>query len=225
MHSYIILGNLKTESDNKKSEIVQQFNVPVYRQTILSDATDIKTIRIALRSLHQSASPSEFQALIISSIKKLTETSQQTLLKTIEEPPKNTICIIQGTFSDFILPTLISRSKIIRIASSTSIESEDKIATYWQPVLTNKSLTNALLCATNISSRYKEKDDLLNWLDMQILFFRSLMQKRAGITHKGKLSSAQIKKIVSYFLSAKRYISYNCNQKLVVDNLFLALHN
>lgn len=224
MHSFIILSHSKTVSDNKTLEITKRFSISEFRKIIIDQNPDIKTIRQSLKTLYAQASH-EYQALIIKDLQKLSESSQQTLLKTIEEPPLNSICIIQAGFSDSILPTLVSRSEIIRIASEEALENENSIALYWKPIITGFSLTHRLTEASTINSTYKEKDALTKWLDGQILFFRNLMYRRLETKKENKLTSNQIAKIITALLKAKRYIHYNCNQKLVIDNLFLTIHN
>lgn len=224
MHSYILVSNHQEALDKKREEIVKKYNIEPYRQTIITSSSDIKTIRKAIKELHNSSSPSYHQCLIIQTIGNMDTASQTTLLKTIEEPPLQTICIIQARFSDYILPTILSRSYIIRIRHKNEMDKTDN-STYWKPIFTALSINTLLNHASDLINTHKERDEIIQWIDSQIIFFRDLMYIRAGEKHSAKLSSSQISRIIANFLRAKRYIMHNANQKLVVDNLFLTLLN
>lgn len=224
MHSFIIIANNKTDIEKKRQEILARFNIKPFNITYIIESANIKAVRDAIKKINATAQKQEFQAFIISNIGLLREDAQQTLLKTIEEPPINTICIIEGSFADFILPTILSRSQIINISGDSSRVGDLKeFANFWKPLLTINSISGKLSAATKIIQENKEKELLLQWLDSQMLFFRSLMYKRAGIPKTEKLGSGKIARIIASFIAAKRYISLNINSKLVIDNLFLSL--
>lgn len=225
MHSYIIVTGDKKSAGIKRDELIQKFSVNKYRIVRIDDDFAVKTIRMKIKLLLDNASPYEYQALIIEDIGKLTDTAQNTLLKTIEEPPQNTICVINSSFQDYILPTIISRSSVIRIPSHYKNTNDTKLIEFWTKIISNPTITTLLISANDVISNAKDKDDIMLWLDTQIIFFRNLMKKRAVTYSKGKLTGDKISKIISKFILAKKYILYNANQKLVIDNLFLTLLN
>ncbi|MBI2029459.1 hypothetical protein HYT02_03525 [Candidatus Gottesmanbacteria bacterium] len=222
MHSFIILGTDRDKVENSAREIISRYKIKKYN-LITVDDTSIKSVREKIIKLINNSQKQEFQALVINEIGKLREDAQQTLLKTLEEPPVNTICIIMGTYSDFILPTILSRSQIIPVNNKQVEIDVKEFSNYWQPIITATGLSEKLIAATRISQDYSNKNLLLDWLDRQILFFRSVMYKRTTGSIKGKMNALEIGLIIKNLLNAKRYISGNVNTKLVIDNLLLSL--
>ncbi|MGR3911937.1 MAG: AAA family ATPase [Candidatus Rhabdochlamydia sp.] len=68
---------------------------------------------------------SQYKVFIIGDIEKMVPTSMNTLLKTLEEPPADTLFILTSSFPSEILPTVLSRSSKI---SFTPIADEDMVS-------------------------------------------------------------------------------------------------
>jgi DNA polymerase III delta prime subunit len=62
---------------------------------------------------------SKFKVGVIFSAEKMTEESQNALLKTLEEPPQNTFLILTSTNKDKLIPTVLSRCQILEFFSKS----------------------------------------------------------------------------------------------------------
>jgi DNA polymerase-3 subunit delta' len=90
----------------------------------------IESIRqlINFLSLKVPIKASPNQVVIIEEAHAMTQESQNALLKTLEEPPLDTVIIMTLTYSNLLLPTVISRARVIPIIrpSRTSLRQNFK---------------------------------------------------------------------------------------------------
>lgn len=80
------------------------------------------TRKISLKSFE-----SEYKILIIWMPEYLTKNGNK-LLKLIEEPPPNTLFILVAENEDLILPTILSRTQLVKIPALTNLEVESALA-------------------------------------------------------------------------------------------------
>lgn len=83
---------------------------------IIDQENKIKIGQIRELSRHISLSPhsSKYKVAIINNIEQLGKEAANALLKTLEEPPVNSILILIASNLEEILPTIISRCQIVR---------------------------------------------------------------------------------------------------------------
>lgn len=79
---------------------------------------------------------SEYKIMIIWMIEKLYHSAAPKLLKIFEEPPEKTLFIMLSENSDLVLPTILSRTQMIKI-----------------PAISNKSLVEALVSKHSLSAK------------------------------------------------------------------------
>lgn len=60
------------------------------------------------------------QAVVLIAAENLTDDAQNALLKTLEEPPENTVLILGVASDDQLLPTVLSRCKVINLENPQS---------------------------------------------------------------------------------------------------------
>lgn len=82
------------------------------------------TRKISLKSFE-----SEYKILIIWMPEYLTKNGNK-LLKLIEEPPPNTLFLLVAENEDLILPTILSRTQLVKIPALTNLEIESALALY-----------------------------------------------------------------------------------------------
>jgi len=82
----------------------------------------IETARKAIEFLHYEPQFSSLRILIINEADRLKEDAQNTLLKTLEEPPHNTLIIFITAFPQRLLTTVLSRLLALRFYRSSSKE-------------------------------------------------------------------------------------------------------
>ncbi|MEJ7589667.1 MAG: hypothetical protein WKI04_19115 [Ferruginibacter sp.] len=89
---------------------------------ITSEECNDITRKISLKSFE-----SEYKILIIWMPEYLTKNGNK-LLKLIEEPPPNTLFLLVAENEELILPTILSRTQLVKIPSLTNLEVESTLA-------------------------------------------------------------------------------------------------
>ena len=89
---------------------------------ITADECNDITRKISLKSFE-----SEYKVLVIWMPEYLTKNGNK-LLKLIEEPPPQTLFILVAENEDLVLPTIISRTQLVKIPSITNLEIEAALA-------------------------------------------------------------------------------------------------
>ncbi len=87
------------------------------------EETGAKEIRSLIEELSKAAFDGGMRAIIISNAHRMTREAQNTLLKTLEEPPEGVFFLLCGN-ADGMLSTVISRCALIRLGQPTVYEAE-----------------------------------------------------------------------------------------------------
>jgi DNA polymerase-3 subunit delta' len=82
----------------------------------------IDSVREAIRSTGYRPFEARRRVIIIDNAEALTIDAQDALLKTLEEPPPSTTCILVTSLPDVLLPTVLSRCSIVRFAPLSAQE-------------------------------------------------------------------------------------------------------
>ncbi len=161
----------------------------------------VEGVRALLVSLSSAPARGKNRAVLIFDAERLTEKAQNALLKTLEEPPKNTVFLLAGN-DNGLLPTVRSRCLTLRLGEPEipRTPKRTKRRKGWFPCLPK----NVLDCSLFPAER-AELDDLLERLANECA---SRFQK----TQKAELSKA-----VDVFLEARRRLLGNANAKMLID--------
>ncbi|MCL5970503.1 MAG: hypothetical protein M1450_03315 [Patescibacteria group bacterium] len=227
MHTFAIISNSKAVRNLKKGELLQKYQIGRFEQIIIGDDDNsIDAIRVAKRQIQFKNTPGKYQALTIENIHKLSLPAQQALLKTLEEPPPNTIIILEAENHEQILPTILSRAEVFYTPSYqvlTQTETKE-ITAFWSDFFKFDLSGKRLLAASEIITKYPLKEEITAWLNLQIIFFRELLKMRIKQIKRGKnLTPKQISLILRLLISTKKYLLANVNLKLSIDNLFIEM--
>ncbi len=134
----------------------------------------------------------------------LTLPAQHALLKSLEEPPPDTIIILATNQPDSLIPTIHSRCQFINLPMpSTSGVALDSPEVDMPP---NPGSRLAL------AQSYATKDQALSLCLNLIHHFRSQLKTDPSVAHKLRLLQA-----------AHTQLKSNVNSKLAIENLFLRL--
>lgn len=227
MHTFAIITNSIDLKNKQRDKLLSQFQINTFSRIIIGqNDQSIETIREAQKILQLVPVSGKLQAFIVENIDKFKIPAQQALLKTLEEPPKNTIVIIEANNQDQILPTILSRSQLIYISDipKLTLKEEEEITIFWAKLFRNDFPANRLQTASILTSKLKEREETIIWLDSQIVFFHQLLNKRLVQQSRGKnLTPLNITLILKLMLFCKKYLQANINLKLLVDHLFLNL--
>lgn len=228
MQSFLIAGSDPQEREKKAEEIFGKLFTELNHSPdfiLLSSETSIGIDEI--RHLQKTVSLKPFQdqqkTVLIKEAQALTIEAQNSLLKTLEEPPSDTIIILTAPDTSALLPTVVSRCQIVALASKKAaiLDNEEE-----------KELSNLLdsLLKANISQRtktigenpvIKDRNSAEVFLDKIQIFLRQMLRRKfeeqAQNNDEFGLSSQNIVDIISLADKTKKYLKANCNVKLCLD--------
>jgi len=172
-----------------------------------SNSISIAQIRNLERKLALKPYAARVKIALIHEAEKLTLPAQNALLKTLEEPPENSLIILTVPQAAFLLPTIISRCQVIRLKNErkTKIESEKIVE------ISKKGIGERLKIAGFYSRTKAQADKFCE----QLLFAeRQKMLKEP---------TAQKARNIGYILETLLMLRKNVNPTLATGNLLLKL--
>jgi len=136
-------------------------------------AINVEESQQIIKKLSLRAYESEYKIMIIWLVEKMNVTASNKLLKVLEEPPDKTLFLLVCENADAILPTIISRTQLLKIKP---IE-HNALASYLE-FLHNVSPQQAQSIAFLAGGSYREAQRLLNHeVDENYTVFRQWMQR------------------------------------------------
>lgn len=230
MLSLLITGGNEEERTSKLKSLLVKYNLSAFDTFFLNPELSITISQIRELQHWLSFSPykGKFKAGVINQAEKLTIEAQNSLLKTLEEPPENAIIVLLTANADFLLPTIISRCQITNLSQKPQISlSEEEIGEYLNVLIS--------LFKPDIGEKFKicqevakSREEAIIWLDKAVFVLRKLM---IGESTVSKISPYLHFSISSYpffirlFTKTKSLIQANANTRLAMENLFLNLSN
>jgi len=228
--SILVVGADKKEREKKVEELLglklsQQLNNPDFMILSSEKSLGIETIRQLQKSLHLKAFKGGKKIAFIKEAQNLTLEAQNALLKTLEEPSPSSILILSAPDEFLLLPTIVSRCQIIQLSSRPQINlSGERLAEISEnlPKLLRSSVGERLVFAES-EKIYQDRQKALLWLDELTWVAR---QQLLSSLEQGK-SSSQLALIetLKALLQAKKYLSANCNVRLVLEVFLSRLPN
>lgn len=194
----------------------------------------IEEIRGLKQQIYFSTNNNKLKTIIIYNSHNLTKEAQNSLLKILEEPPKNVAIFLITTNENLLLPTIISRCEILRFKLKNNYQTDnDKKNQNFRKQKNNqqnKSILQQILkldigekfkLAEELSAKENKEDSLENiraktekWLD------QAINELQTNIKFDPNTTVEYFNILKSLFL-AKRQINQNLNIRLVLENLFL----
>lgn len=216
MHSFLIAStNKKTASDyindfcNKEKIDPIDINLQIFEK-----AMGIPDVRNIQKNILLKPFKGKTKAVIIQAYEGITTEAQNSLLKVLEEPPANTIIIISVPNKELLLPTILSRCKVIALNDDQQTLSNEEITQLHNYLITifQSGVGKRLKIAQDIS---KNKEEAVLWLEKMSIFLRTkLIENYEDSKYLNFLKSLQ-----------KTYTiikSTNVNQRIALETLFLS---
>lgn len=143
-----------------------------------------------------------------------TTEAQNSMLKLLEEPPPSSLIFLITTNILSLLPTILSRAKVIELREKEEIQTKKDGL---EKVLSLGEMGDSLVLAQIIS---KDKQEAIEWLEQTILAARDVMLKKLD----DKQESLRFRKLI-HKLELTHYDlkTTNVNPRLALENLFLNL--
>lgn len=215
MQSFLIESKDQIKAEEYALSLSKSRNISFIDITTIVTETSIgiADVRNIQKTLYFTPVKSRQKAYIIKNAHTLTIEAQNALLKILEEPPPHAIIVLLAENKEALLPTVLSRCQIIEIKSPTTNVSKDK---YAASSFLQSSIGERLKLAQDIA---KDKDNVLPWLEKQILATREELLA-------SNITGGNAKLVSILRLLQKTYTivqTTNVNPRLTLENLFLSI--
>jgi len=218
MNSYLIIGTYLKNIIKKINEIAADFNFPeisLEKQNpdllLIKAFPSIKISQIRQAEKFLSFKPFQEKIKIVFLLEadKLTIPAQNAFLKTLEEPPQNSLIILVSSNENRLLETIISRCQIIKLKEKSKVLKQ-------QNLQINKDFLNQLL-KSKVGKRLnliqpfcQNKEKALDFCLQTITFLKS----------KNIIQYASIIKKISKTI---QLLEANVNVRLALNNLAIRM--
>lgn len=220
MQSVLISSKNKDLGREEAQKIFDELKISKFDITVFEfeKAVGIPDIREVQKKIYLKPFNSDIKAVLIDATTGITVEAQNALLKTLEESTSDTIIIVLVENSLEVLPTILSRCKVIEIKSENKITDVSSFL----KILNNDEIGEKLKLAQDLAKESKEgktgKEQSLEFLENLILFLRDrlLSNHYNNIYHY----SIKIKTVQKFHTIIK---TTNVNLRLALEDLFLNL--
>ncbi len=214
MQSFIVISKNK----EKAKELVNQMasDLKISKFDIYSfeseKAVGIADIRNLSKQIFLKPMQGQKKMVVLEAFYGITTDAQNAFLKVLEEPPLSTTIVILSD-SNFFLPTILSRCKLIELDKEISIDKDEK-----EEILEIANNFSQL----EIGERLKIAQDLAKDKKEALLFLEKLIiVTRNKMVNNQEVSLAKNLKILQkYYREIKQS---NVNFRLGLENLFLEM--
>ena len=214
MQSFIIISKnrekarefVKKMADERK---ISKFDIYSYETEKAVGIGDVKSLS---KQIFLKPMQGDRKMIVLEAFLGMTIDSQNAFLKVLEEPPLSTTIVILAN-SNFFLPTILSRCKLIELDREMDFEKdeEQKLLEILES-LKSTGVGEKLKLAQDLS---KDKEQALIFLEKLIIVARNEMVKREELQFKDYLKVLQ-----KYYKEIKQS---NVNLRLGLENLFLEI--
>lgn len=216
MHSFLIASKKKKTSSDYVTAFLEKEKIDLLDKDMNSyeKAMGIEDVRNIQKRILLKPFKGKTKAVVIEAYESITTEAQNALLKVLEEPPANTIIIISVPRKEIILPTIISRCKVVELNDDKQTLSNDEITQLHNYLisLSQSGIGERLRIAQDLS---KNKDDVLLWLEKMTVYLRQRLIKNYNDSqYYGLLKSFQT--------TYKTIKNTNVNQRIALEDLFLS---
>ena len=218
MHSFLIVTKNKNKASSYISNFLKEKGIHPIDISLHSfeKAMGIEDVRNIQKTIILKPFKGKAKAVVIEAYENITIEAQNALLKVLEEPPANTLIIISTSKKELLLPTIISRCKIIELEEEIiSISNDDasSLNDLLNIILSGKT-GDKLKIAQDIS---KNKNETFLWLEKMAIFVRQKLIENYN-DYKYSNFLRQLQKTYAVIKST------NVNQRIALENLFLSFN-
>lgn len=227
MTSFVIASTDKKAREIYISDYCQNQEIDKFDITIITKETDAKTTQSigidSIKQIHKKIflKPinSETKAVILEDAHLLTTEAQNALLKVLEEPPDHTIILLSADSKESLLPTILSRCKLVELETNNLLLSDEEKTEFEEFIknLPEMKIGEKLKKAEELA---KDKDEAIAWIGKLILALRERMLQN---NHSAiQPFSHLIKSLQSLHTLLK---TTNVNPRFAIENTLLNLNS
>lgn len=185
----------------------------------------IGDIRELQRKLHLKPYQAGFKVALIFEAQRLTLPAQQSLLKILEEPPAASVIILTSPARENLLPTIISRCRLISLPGRVIRPIADSsLLPMLEKILRSSSGRRIILAQPYAVNRRTAEDFCLSQINLWQALLKEKISRPPAAVRQESLSLS-LKKIGQGLRQSQRallLLNANCHPRLVVENLLLS---
>ncbi|MCL6096171.1 MAG: hypothetical protein M1444_00595 [Patescibacteria group bacterium] len=185
----------------------------------------IEDIRTIQKRLFLKPAKGSLKTVIIEAYEGLTIEAQNSLLKVLEEPPESAIIMVVVLNKNLILPTILSRCKVIEIKEDLQELTEQEISRRLN--ILKSILKNGVGKKLKLAQDFgKSREEATIWLEQMLIATRKILIDRIidPSEKERTLSTSECLNILKRFQKTYTIIkTANVNQRFALENLFLSL--
>ena len=214
MQSFLIIGKPISKAKDYAFDFFLKNKIDKIDITIIESekAVGIAQVRDFQKRIFLKPFKSEQKAVILEAGNGLTLESQNALLKVLEEPPKNTIIMLLVESDESVLPTILSRCKIILLDKDNT---QQKDLAECQKILLSLKKGGVGDKLRLAQDKSKTKEEALSFIEDLILAEENILQENPD-----KEFLSEIRLMQKTYTEIK---STNSNLRLAMENLVLKI--
>ena len=216
MQSFLIAAKNKDLTSSYASNLLKEKEVdPIdINFHVYEKAMGIEDVRNIQKAILLKPFRGKTKAVVIDVYDNVTLEAQNALLKILEEPPANTIIVITTAKKELILPTIISRCKVIVLQEKEIKLTEEELLEFHNAlsILLNGKIGDKLKIAQDVT---RSKDETAVWLEKMAVFAKNkLTQDSSNSKYLSFLKELQ--------KAYKAIKNTNVSHRATLENLFLS---
>ncbi len=189
-------------------------------------------VRNLITNIQVSPKIGRLKVAYIAHADQMNKYAANSFLKTLEEPPGDTIIILSAKNPYVVLPTILSRCVPFALSDSQRISSPvlDHIAnTYesWLEMLYSRSRKNLAIMEMYKLLSYIEQHlgelEALDKTSIELALFKTLEISTAKIFRAHEKSVQKLYKIISIFEKSRYFLAINCNLIAHLERCFILI--
>jgi len=182
-----------------------------------SSSIGIDEIRFVIAKANLRPYEAAKKVFIIKGAHSMNDEAQNAFLKTLEEPPKDTVFVLISRSKDLLLPTIVSRCYAVNFSAASLLND-----------ISPERFEDALGMRWSDAAGLKENLDILASYFRDIFLYKAvkneamLFRREAAAEIKEesqKYSLEELDRMIRKIITLRSYIDYNVNQKIIVDVL------
>jgi len=227
IHAYLIVGGTVKERQRRAQELLALEDLaPQPDQYILEKGEErsvgIEKIRELEHHLSLKIKKGGTKKVLLLEAQNLTKEAQNSLLKTLEEPPQATVFVLTAPHRDLLLPTVVSRCQVEELGKKNGVDLSGEDYTQAKKIyleLSRKNLAARLDWAEKNKQRLSNREEV-----KELLAFWMATQRELLLKSQDQQYLRELREVTKESLHLFQLISEtNVSPRLALEYLLLKL--